>query len=118
MIFHHSPPSLRSVAFLLPWRGKKKKKLREIKVYFRHQLQNALKALTKGVTLFKSKKTPNASSPTQHKKTRLGNGLSFQRSLECSFNATRKEGVKTGEENGWNPTFGFGENFGIPKQSR
>lgn len=33
--------------------------------------------------LFKSKETPNASSPMQHKKIMAGNGLRFQRSLNA-----------------------------------
>jgi hypothetical protein len=39
MTFHHSPSSFGAVAFLFCER----KKLRKIKVYFQHQLENALR---------------------------------------------------------------------------
>ena len=69
---------------LLLFSSSERKELKEMKVYFQNQQNNTLKALRikEKEMLFKSKKTTNASTPAQHRKTIITSGLSFQRSLD------------------------------------
>lgn len=101
-------PLLPSVPLLFSFGERKKKKLWEIKVYFQHQLQNALKALTKGIALFKSKKTPNDASPTRHKETMVGKDLSFQRSLNALLMPQGRKGLKQEKNTDGIPTLDLG----------
>ena len=85
---------------LLLFSSSERKELKEMKVYFQNQQNNTLKALRikeKEIMLFKSKKTTNASTPAQHRKTIITSGLSFQRSLDTLL--MPRERTEPGHEN-------------------